>query len=81
MLLDRLPEGGRRALRSAVDLALVLLFALVLVYSLRWIRVSGGREIETAELPKGLFMSAIPISMALLILAVLADLVRRWKRR
>jgi TRAP-type C4-dicarboxylate transport system permease small subunit len=79
MLMDRLPEGGRRALRSAVDLALVLLFALVLVYSLRWIRVSGGREIETAEIPKGIFMSVIPLAMALLIVALAADMLRRRK--
>jgi TRAP-type transport system small permease protein len=80
LLMDRLPAGGRRVLRTLVDAALIALFAVILVQSLRWIGVSGGREIETAEIPKGIFMSAIPISMALLIVAILADLVRRWTR-
>jgi TRAP-type transport system small permease protein len=79
MLPDRLPPAARRALRTVVDASLILLFAIVLVHSLRWIRVSGGREIETAEIPKGIFMSVIPLAMALLIVALAADMLRRRK--
>ena len=63
LVVDMLPRAGQRVLRSLIDLCLVALFGLILFYSLRWISFSGGREIMTAEIPKGIFMAAIPLSM------------------
>lgn len=80
IVVDLLPPGGRRVLRSVLDLGLIGLFGLVLFYSLRWISISGGREIMTLEISKGFFMVAIPISMVLLMLATAVTLVRRWTR-
>lgn len=78
-LVDALPRLAGKAVRIFNSLLLIGFFAILLVQSVRMIRVSGRTEIETAEIAQGWFMAILPLAAILFILAVsirLADFVR-----
>ena len=75
LLVERCTPRVRRILRAAIDGLLVFFFALVFWLSLRMIWIDGGREIETAELPQGLFMAVLPLSTAAMIAVLLRRLI------
>ncbi len=80
MLLEKLPRPAERGVRVLIDLILIGFFAIILVLSIRMISVVGATEIETAEIPQGVFMAVLPVSSAVIIVALIADiagLVRR----
>ena len=77
MLVDALPVRVRTGIGMAVDLALLAFFVLVFVQSLRMIWIDGATEIETADIMQGWFMTVIPISSALLMVAIAAALLGR----
>lgn len=78
-LVDALPRLAGKAVRLFNALLLIGFFAILLVQSVRMIRVSGRTEIETAEIAQGWFMAILPLAAILFMLAViirLAGLVR-----
>lgn len=75
LLVERCRPPVRRLLRAAVDGLLLFFFALVFWLSLRMIWIDGAREIETAELPQGLFMAVLPLSAAAMIAVLLKRLI------
>ena len=81
MLLDMLPRPGAFAVRVLIDLILIGFFAIILVLSIKMISVVGQTEIQTAEIPQGVFMAVLPISSAILIIGLVADLLKRFKAR
>ena len=77
LFVSKLPHGPRLWVETLGDV-LVLGFALAMVnLSWRMIARVGGREIETLEWAQGWFMAVLPISFALIALALA---VRIWRR-
>lgn len=79
VFVNRLSAPARRIVASLTEGAVIAFLAVLLVQSLRMIRVDGATEIETAEIAQGWFMSVLPLSALLLILALAVDLLRRWR--
>ena len=79
MLLEKLPITGQVALRTVIDVMLIGFFAVVFWQSIRLIRVVGSTEIETATIAQGWFMLVLPFASAIIILALLADMLRRYR--
>ncbi len=78
LLVEKLPRGPRRSVRSVVDLAIVAFLVLVFWLSLRMIWIDGAREIETAEIAQGWFMLILPLASAAMILALAKGILLRW---
>lgn len=76
---DKLPASIGLALSWICSLLMLGFFLVLLVESVRMIRVSGATEIETAEIAQGWFMAVVPISAALFILAIGVGFVRLWR--
>jgi TRAP-type transport system small permease protein len=79
MLMDKLPERPRRLAAVAVNLLVIGFFCLLLVLSVKMISIVGDTEIETAEIPQGVFMAVLPIACVALIAGLAADAVKRWR--
>lgn len=77
MLLDKLPRLPRRIAHSLIDALVAALFIMLGVLSWRMISVVGGREIETLEIPQGVFMAILPVSSALIVLALIGRILER----
>ena len=81
VLTDSLPPRAKFAVALAVNFALLAFFALLLAQSLRMIWIDGATEIETASIAQGWFMSVMPVSAALLAVAVVAAIWDEIKSR
>ena len=79
LLVDKLAPWPRKALRVAVDLLVIGFLAMLLVLSVDMIAVVGFRKIETADIPRWIFMIVLPISAGLMIIGLLADIVARLR--
>ena len=79
LVMDSLSARIRRLGRTLVDLALVAFLTLVIVQSLRMIRVDGATEIETASLAQGWFMLILPLAGGLLIVSLAVRIRDRWR--
>jgi TRAP-type C4-dicarboxylate transport system permease small subunit len=79
LLVDKLPGFGRRLLLSVNDLLLIGFFALLGWLAWRAIAVVGRTPLETLPVPRGVFMAAIPVGAAALIVAFAVRLVARWR--
>lgn len=77
LMVDKLPDRGRRLAKGLIDGAIIAFLIVLLVQSIRMIRIDGATEIETAAIAQGWFMSILPISAALLILALLIAIAQR----
>lgn len=77
VMVDKLPDRARRIAKGLVEGAIIAFLMVLLVQSLRMIRVDGATEIETAAIAQGWFMAILPISAGLLILALLVEIARR----
>ncbi|MFD0915198.1 TRAP transporter small permease [Pseudahrensia aquimaris] len=77
MVLDALPDGAAKAARSFADLLVAGLSVLMIKLSIEWIGRTGGTEIETLPIAKGWFMSALPISFTLILLALIVRIAER----
>jgi TRAP-type C4-dicarboxylate transport system permease small subunit len=75
LLVERLPPWPRAIVRAAVDGAVLFFFAMLLWLSIRMIGFDGGREIETAEIPQGVFMMVLPMTAAAIILAMVLRII------
>jgi len=79
VVVDSLPRLPRRLVVVLTDVTIVVFLVLLFLQSIRMIRVDGETEIETAEIAQGWFMTIIPLSAALMILALAIDMVERWR--
>jgi len=79
MVVDSLPRIPRRIVVVLTDATIMAFLVLLFLQSIRMIRVDGETEIETAEIAQGWFMTIIPLSAALMILALVLDIVERWR--
>lgn len=53
-------------------------FVLLIYESIRMISVVGHRELQTISLPVGLFMAALPVCGAAIVLALCVRIIERW---
>ncbi len=81
LLIRTLPARPRRALRIAIEAAILVFLLLLLWQSLRMIRIDGATEIETAEIAQGWFMAVLPLSALLLALPTAKRLLARLRGR
>ena len=79
MFVEMLPERPRQVAQTVIDLLIVGFLAVLLVLSIDMIAVVGNREIETAQIPQGVFMAVLPLSAGLMILGLLARILTRWR--
>ena len=79
LFVDKLPERAGALLRTAVD-GLVAAFLVLLAWlSIRMILIVGNTPLETVDLPQGVFMASIPISSIAMAIALLVNIVARWR--
>ena len=81
LLVERLPPRPRAIVRAAVDSAVLFFFAMVFWLSIRMIGFDGAREIETAEIPQGVFMMVLPITAAAIMLTMVLRILDRASSR
>jgi TRAP-type C4-dicarboxylate transport system permease small subunit len=79
LLLEKLPSGASRVLASVIDLMVGALMVMIGLLSIKVMGVVGGRPIETLPIPQGVFMVIMPLSSGLILLALLARIVGRWR--
>lgn len=78
-VVDKLPAKLRRAITIAVDIILIAYFLILLRMSIRMIDIVGHSYIETLDIPFGVFMAILPISSALIVLALILNIVQQLK--
>ncbi|MBZ9560102.1 MULTISPECIES: TRAP transporter small permease [Modicisalibacter] len=79
MLVDAFPRALRRVVRALGDLAVTGFFVLLGVTSWQMIARVGGRSIETLPIDQGVFMGVLPLASILMVIAMLARLIDRWR--
>ncbi len=79
LLVVKLPFRFRRAVLTFNDALLTVFFLLLVWLSWQMISVVGGTPLETLPLPKGVFMAALPVGGATLIVAILIRAYARWR--
>jgi TRAP-type C4-dicarboxylate transport system permease small subunit len=81
LLVAKLPAAARKILQTITDLMVVGFFLLLLHQSVRMVLVVGDSPLRTLEaVPIGVFMAALPISAAGIVLALCLRIVRRWSK-
>ena len=78
-LVDKLGTRGRRVAELTALLAVGLLNAVMLVYSFRWIEVTGGYLMPATELPRGALQAAIPLGCGLALVYCVIGGLRVWR--
>lgn len=81
LVAHRMTGLGRFAIVSLNTVLVGGFLVLLLLQSIRMIRVSGRTEIETAEIAQGWFMLILPVASVLLLLALLEQVRARLHRR
>jgi TRAP-type C4-dicarboxylate transport system permease small subunit len=81
LLVERLPPRPRAAVRATVDGTVLFFFAMLLWLSIRMIGIDGAREIETADIPQGVFMMVLPMTAAAIMLAMVLRILDRATAR
>lgn len=81
LFLEKLSERPRAMVRMAVDGLVAAFLVLLAVLSIRMIAIVGDTPLETVDLPQGVFMASIPISSLAMALALVVDVVARWRGR
>lgn len=79
MLVESFPPLLRRGIQVVGDLAVIGFFVLLGLKSWQMIDRVGGRPIETLPIAQGVFMSVLPIASALMVVALSARLIQRWR--
>ena len=78
LFLNKLPTRAKKVLQTINDVILSAFFLLLIWLSWRAISVVGGTHLETLPIPRGVFMSALPICSAAIILAIAVRTYERW---
>lgn len=79
LVVEKLPRLYRRLVVMLTDASIMVFLIILLMQSIRMIRVDGQTEIETAEIAQGWFMAIIPLSAGLLIMALVIDIIKRLR--
>lgn len=78
LLVEKLSARSLKIVQTVTDAFVIGFFTLLIYESIRMISVVGHRELETIALPVGLFMAALPICGAGIVLALCMRIVERW---
>ena len=79
-LVDKLGTRGRRAAELTTFLAVGLLNAVMLVYSFRWIELTGSYIMPATELPRSALQAAVPVGCGLALVYCLIGALGVWAR-
>jgi TRAP-type C4-dicarboxylate transport system permease small subunit len=80
MFVERLSPPGRKILRTITDLMVIVFFIVLTYESIRMLRVVGNSPLNTIEaIPVGIFIAAMPICSAGMIMALCLRIAERWK--
>jgi TRAP-type transport system small permease protein len=79
LLVEKLPPAPRRILQTVTDLMVAAVFILLIYESLRMISVVGATDLQTLAIPVGVFIAALPICGAAMVLALILRIARRWR--
>lgn len=79
LLVERLPERLLKIVQTCGDALVIGFFALLIYQSIRMISIVGGTPLQTVEVASGVFMAALPVCGAAIILALCARIADRWR--
>jgi len=80
LLVDQLAPGPRKVLRTITDIIVIVFFAVLVQQSWRMLNVVGNTPLQTFEaIPVGIFIAALPLSGAGIILALCLRIAQRWR--
>ncbi|WP_136066028.1 TRAP transporter small permease [Modicisalibacter radicis] len=79
MLVESFPPLLRGSIQVIGELAVIGFFVLLGLKSWQMIDRVGGRSIETLPIAQGVFMSVLPLASALMVVALGARLIQRWR--
>lgn len=79
VLVDGLPKGMRKSVFTLADIIVGIFLVVLTWFSYKMISIVGGAPLETLDLPRGLFMAAIPITSVAMILGLLDNIINRWR--
>lgn len=80
LLVEKLSPPRRLIVQTFCDLLVIAFFLLLIQQSVRMIGVVGSTPLQTIEaVPVGVFMAALPICGAAIVLALALRIVRRWR--
>ena len=79
LLVEKLPASLFKVVATAGDLAVIGFFTLLIVESIRMIEVVGSTPLQTIDMPTGVFMAALPVCGAAIIVALCFQIVVRWR--
>ena len=80
LLVDQLAPGPRKVLRTITDIIVIVFFVVLVEQSWRMLSVVGNTTLQTFEaIPVGIFIAALPLSGAGIILALCLRIAERWR--
>ena len=77
-LVEKLGARGQCAAELVGFAAVGLLNAVMLVYSFRWIELTGGYLMPATELPRSALQAAVPVGCSLALVYCVMGAVRVW---
>lgn len=80
LLVEQLPDRAQKVVLTVGELLVVGFFVLLIYESTRMIRIVGGTPLLTVDIATGVFMAALPICGAAIVLALCARIFERWAR-
>lgn len=81
LFVEKLPDRLRKVAYLGVDVVVAAFLVLLTVLSVRMILIVGDTPLETIDLPQGIFMASIPVSSATMTLALVVNIIARWRER
>lgn len=80
LLVEQLPAGALKLVLTVGELLVIGFFGLLIYESVRMISIVGGTPLLTVDIATGVFMAALPVCGAAIILALAARIFARWGR-
>ena len=79
IVVGMLPAIPRRAVTVFVDVVLIVYFAVLLKTSSRLIGTVGATNVETVDIPFGVFMAILPLGSVLIVIALCVSIASQFK--
>jgi TRAP-type C4-dicarboxylate transport system permease small subunit len=80
LFVEKLSPRRQKILQTVTDLVVMGFFILLIYQSVRMLRVVGGTPLQTIEvIPVGVFIAALPICGAGIVLALCLRIAERWR--